>query len=61
MRTKKYSIQVLGGNKSAGKQPQAYIALPMKWVREHRLSKGDKLEITYDMLEDDTIFVSIPK
>ena len=52
MKTKRYKIQVLGGNVAASKQPQAYIAIPMKWLRSHGLERGDVLEVSYDVDEE---------
>jgi len=53
VKRKHYKIQVIGGNKKAGKPPQCYIALPTEWVRLHGLNKGDVMEITYSTSKND--------
>ncbi len=61
LKTKRYKIQIIGGNTKGGKQPQAYCAIPTKWFRAHGLEKGDSLEITYsDDPEDKYFTVRIP-
>jgi len=59
MTIKRFRIQIIGGNIKEGKQPQAYIALPMRWFDAHALKKGDELEVSYDV-DKDILCVSIP-
>ena len=59
MTIKRFRIQIIGGNLKEGKQPQAYLAIPMKWFDAHNLTKGDELEVSFN-LDDKILCVSIP-
>lgn len=44
-----YKVQFSGGNIKRGKPKQAYIAIPMQWVKNHGIKKGTELTINWDL------------
>ena len=61
IKRKYYKIQVIGGNKKAGKPSQFYVAVPMEWARLHGLGKGDVLEAAYTTSKNDSsLLIKIP-
>ena len=47
-----------GGNKSLGKPKQAYIAIPMSWIKHHGLKAGDIIKVTWSN-DDKQVIVSL--
>lgn len=37
---------MIGGNKKLGKQSQAYVAIPMSWVRNNGLKAHDEVDVS---------------
>jgi hypothetical protein len=44
---RRYRVQFSGGNTRLKKQKQAYIAVPMEWLNEHGVEKGDYLVVKW--------------
>ena len=42
-----YKLQFSGGNKEYKRPKQAYIAVPMSWVKDNDLSQGDILTLSW--------------
>lgn len=51
-------LQMIGGNTELKKQRQAYIAVPMSWVRENKLKQGDLIDVEIDS-ESNRIIIKI--